>query len=72
MHRALLIGFVACLVGAASFQAAAAETVYPEFRLTPAPPADRQVHPFEGSLGRPCGYRWRATPSGTRKVRVCY
>ncbi|WP_246733495.1 hypothetical protein [Methylobacterium sp. BTF04] len=35
-------------------------------------PADRQVHPFEGTLGRPCAYRWRETPSGTRKVRVCY
>ena len=35
-------------------------------------PADRAVHPFEGSLGRPCGYRWRATPEGTRKVRVCF
>ncbi|WP_245516721.1 hypothetical protein [Methylobacterium segetis] len=33
---------------------------------------DRDVQPFEGSLGRPCGWRWRATPSGTRKVRVCY
>lgn len=35
-------------------------------------PADRQVHPFEGTLGRPCAYRWRPTPSGTRKVRVCF
>lgn len=35
-------------------------------------PADRQVRPFEGSLGRPCTYRWRDTPSGPRKVRVCY
>ena len=35
-------------------------------------PADRQVQPFRGSLGRPCAYRWRETPSGTRKVRVCY
>ena len=35
-------------------------------------PADRAVHPFEGTLGRPCGYRWRATPEGTRKVRVCF
>lgn len=35
-------------------------------------PADRQVRPFEGSLGRPCAYRWRETPSGTRKVRVCF
>ncbi|WP_336491576.1 hypothetical protein [Methylobacterium nigriterrae] len=33
---------------------------------------DRDVRPFEGSLGRPCGWRWRPTPSGTRKVRVCY
>lgn len=35
-------------------------------------PADRAVHPFEGGLGRPCAYRWRATPEGTRKVRVCF
>ncbi|WP_191970301.1 hypothetical protein [Methylobacterium planeticum] len=33
---------------------------------------DRDVRPFEGSLGRPCAWRWRPTPSGTRKVRVCY
>ena len=33
---------------------------------------DRQVDPFEGTLGRPCAYRWRPTPSGTRKVRVCF
>jgi hypothetical protein len=35
-------------------------------------PADRQVQPFTGSLGRPCAYRWRETPSGPRKVRVCF
>ncbi|MCJ2035438.1 hypothetical protein [Methylobacterium sp. J-068] len=35
-------------------------------------PADRAVRPFKGSLGRPCAYRWRATPQGTRKVRVCF
>ena len=35
-------------------------------------PADRAVHPFEGSLGRPCAYRTRFTPQGNRKVRVCY
>jgi hypothetical protein len=35
-------------------------------------PADRQVDPFEGSLGRPCAYRRRETPSGPRKVRVCF
>lgn len=35
-------------------------------------PADRQVDPFEGSLGRPCAYRRRETPSGSRKVRVCF
>lgn len=40
-------------------------------RTIPGPP-DRQVTPFEGTLGRPCGWRWRPTPSGTRKVRVCY
>lgn len=43
-----------------------------ESLLDAPPPRDRHVHPFEGSLGRPCAYRWRATPSGTRKVRVCY
>lgn len=37
----------------------------------PGPP-DRDVHPFEGTLGRPCAYRWRPTPSGTRRVRVCF
>ena len=35
-------------------------------------PADRDVRPFEGTLGRPCDYRTRATPQGTRKVRVCF
>lgn len=35
-------------------------------------PADRQVDPFAGSLGRPCAYRRRETPSGPRKVRVCF
>ncbi len=35
-------------------------------------PADREAHPFAGSLGRPCAWRWRDTPSGTRKVRVCF
>lgn len=35
-------------------------------------PADRDVHPFEGSLGRPCAYRRRETPSGPRTVRVCF
>ncbi|WP_430913699.1 hypothetical protein [Methylobacterium sp. sgz302541] len=39
-------------------------------RTIPGPP-DRQVAPFQGTLGRPCGWRWRPTPSGTRKVRVC-
>lgn len=33
---------------------------------------DRQVRPFDGTLGRPCAYRFRATPSGTRKVRICH
>ncbi|GEP12680.1 hypothetical protein MGN01_45250 [Methylobacterium gnaphalii] len=33
---------------------------------------DRDARPFEGTLGRPCGYRWRYAPSGTRKVRVCF
>lgn len=35
-------------------------------------PADRFVSPFEGTLGRPCGYRTRITPEGTRKVRMCF
>lgn len=35
-------------------------------------PADRDVRPSEGTLGRPCGYRTRATPQGIRKVRVCF
>lgn len=35
-------------------------------------PADREVYPFAGSMGRPCAWRWRETPSGTRKVRVCF
>ena len=35
-------------------------------------PADRDVHPFDGALGRPCAYRLRETPSGPRKVRVCF
>ncbi|GJD97723.1 hypothetical protein OCOJLMKI_4956 [Methylobacterium iners] len=56
----------------------AGEITGPGFRALPphcplhAPCDDRQVQPFEGSLGRPCGYRWRPTPSGTRKVRVCF
>ncbi|WP_210164104.1 hypothetical protein [Methylobacterium sp. 10] len=33
---------------------------------------DRRVEPFGGTLGRPCAYRWRPTPSGTRKVRICH
>ncbi|TXN19680.1 hypothetical protein [Methylobacterium sp. WL9] len=33
---------------------------------------DRDARPFEGTLGRPCAYRWRYTPSGTRQVRVCF
>ncbi|GJE60378.1 hypothetical protein MPOCJGCO_2489 [Methylobacterium trifolii] len=33
---------------------------------------DRDVRPFEGSLGRPCARRERPTPEGPRRVRVCY
>lgn len=33
---------------------------------------DRDARPFGGSLGRPCAYRWRFTPEGTRRVRVCF
>ncbi len=44
-------------------------------RRPPGPP-DRDVRPFEGTLrgalGRPCGIRWRYTPSGPRRVRICF
>ncbi len=40
-------------------------------RRPPGPP-DRDVRPLIDPLGRPCGYRWRETPSGPRRVRVCY
>ena len=40
-------------------------------RRPPGPP-DRDARPFEGTLGRPCAYRWRFTPEGTRRVRVCF
>ena len=33
---------------------------------------DRDVHPFEGRLGRPCAWRERETPGGPRRVRVCF
>ncbi|WP_375465064.1 hypothetical protein [uncultured Methylobacterium sp.] len=33
--------------------------------------ADRDVRPFDGTLGRPCTWRERPTPSGPRKVRTC-
>ena len=33
---------------------------------------DRDARPFEGTLGRPCAYRWRFEPSGKRRYRVCY
>ncbi|MEH3118515.1 MAG: hypothetical protein PGN25_13220 [Methylorubrum populi] len=39
-------------------------------RRPPGPP-DRDIRPLIDPLGRPCGYRWRETPSGTRRVRVC-
>ena len=38
----------------------------------PPGPPDRDARPFEGTLGRPCAYRSRFTPSGTRRVRVCF
>ena len=72
MNRTLLLCVVILLAIAVSPPDTTAAPTYPEFRLTPPPPVDRQVDPFGGTLGRPCGYRWRATPSGTRKVRVCY
>lgn len=44
-------------------------------RRPPGPP-DRDARPFEGTargaLGRPCGIRWRYTPSGPLRVRVCF
>lgn len=40
-------------------------------RAVPGGP-DREVHPFRGSLGRPCGWRERPTPQGPRRVRMCY
>lgn len=39
-------------------------------RRPPGPP-DRDIRPLIDPLGRPCGLRWRETPSGTRRVRVC-
>lgn len=39
-------------------------------RRPPGPP-DRDIRPLIDPLGRPCGYRWRETPSGTRRVRIC-
>ncbi|UGB27838.1 hypothetical protein LPC10_09850 [Methylorubrum sp. B1-46] len=40
-------------------------------RRPPGPP-DRDIRPLIDPLGRPCGVRWRETPSGPRRVRVCY
>ncbi|MBB2960168.1 hypothetical protein [Methylobacterium sp. R2-1] len=40
-------------------------------RRPPGPP-DRDIRPLIEPLGRPCGFRWRETPSGPRRVRVCY
>ncbi|MEE7458063.1 hypothetical protein MPAR168_16905 [Methylorubrum populi] len=40
-------------------------------RRPPGPP-DRDIRPLIDPLGRPCGYRWRETPSGPRRVRVCF
>ena len=39
-------------------------------RAVPGAP-DRDVRPFEGTLGRPCTWRERPTPSGPRRVRAC-
>lgn len=39
-------------------------------RRPPGPP-DRDIRPLIDPLGRPCGVRWRETPSGPRRVRVC-
>lgn len=40
-------------------------------RRTVPGPADRDVRPFDGTLGRPCAWRERPTPSGPRRVRTC-
>ena len=40
-------------------------------RRPPGPP-DRDVHPFDRRLGRPCAWRERDTPEGLRRVRVCF
>jgi hypothetical protein len=40
-------------------------------RRPPGPP-DRDIRPLIDPLGRPCGVRWRETPQGPRRVRVCY
>ena len=33
---------------------------------------DVDARPFEGTLGRPCAYRYRYESTGTRRVRVCF
>ncbi|KAA0109426.1 hypothetical protein CIW48_31405 [Methylobacterium sp. P1-11] len=40
-------------------------------RTAPGGP-DRDIRPFSGNLGRPCAWRDRPTPEGTRRVRVCW
>ena len=40
-------------------------------RVAPGGP-DRDVRPFNGTLGRPCAWRDRPTPEGVRRVRVCW
>ncbi|WP_232627930.1 hypothetical protein [Methylobacterium sp. Leaf118] len=84
--RRTLIPALAFLGGLAAAPAIAADAGTPGIgrRLCPQPvrcrrppgPPDRDVRPFEGSvqgaLGRPCGFRWRYTPSGPRRVRVCF
>lgn len=81
-----LIPVLAALWGFAAVPATAADAGAPGIgrRACPQPlrcrrppgPPDRDVRPFEGSLqgalGRPCGIRWRYTPSGPRRVRVCF
>lgn len=52
------------------------DCVWPVRCRRPPGPPDRDVRPFDGTLrgalGRPCGIRWRYTPSGPRRVRVCF
>jgi hypothetical protein len=78
----LLAALIATAAPAAAADAGRSRSVRPSdcawpvrCRRPPGPP-DRDVRPFDGTfrgaLGRPCGIRWRYTPSGPRRVRVCF